>query len=70
MTVTTYWKDLLSLLFMGFIVAFFIFYPIRWIYVWSTTIKILFHGIYNTTKNTIKDEVIFYRCFFLIQFDI
>ena len=48
--VTAYWKHLLSFLLLGSIVAFlffiqlccfFVFYPIRKIYIWSTTIRIL-----------------------------
>ena len=48
--VTAYWKHLLSFLLLGSIVAFlffiqlccfFVFYPVRKIYMWSTTIRIL-----------------------------
>ena len=40
--VRAYWKHLLYFLLIGFIVAFFVFYPIRRIYIWSTTTWIYF----------------------------
>ena len=41
LTVTAYWKHL-SFLLIGISVAFFVFYQIRRIYIWSTTIRIYF----------------------------
>ena len=41
-TFTTYWRHLLSFLFIGFIVTYFFFYLIKRIYIWSTLFKTYF----------------------------
>ena len=41
-TITAYWKHSLPFLLIEFIVVFFVFYPIRRTYVWSTTTWIYF----------------------------
>ena len=63
-TIATYWKHLLSFLLMVFIAAFLICYPIRGIYIWSTTIKIYLMVFIIQQINKVKDEIItFHRCF-------
>ena len=41
-SVVVYWEHLLSLLLMRFIATFFVFYPIKRIYVWSTKDRIYY----------------------------
>ena len=84
-TVTVYRKHLLSFLLIGFIVAFFVFYLIRRIYIWSTTFGNLFYDIYNTiTEHNQRqthylssillgyssvDSVLFYHHYFCIEYN-
>ena len=57
------WKYLLSFLLIGFLVSS-VLYPIKRIYILSTTFKIYFMIFLLQQINTIKDEIFtFHRCF-------
>ena len=53
-TVTAYWKHFLSFLLM---VCFFVFYPIKKIYIWYTTIRIYFMTFILQYMNLIEDKL-------------
>ena len=48
--VIAYWKYLLSFSFIGFIVAFFVFYPIWRIFIWSTSFKNFLLHLWTQSK--------------------
>ena len=68
-SVAAYWKHLLLFLLMGFIVTFFIFYPLWRVYIWSTTIRIFLWHLYCNKYTHAKIK--YYLSFmFPIQIDI
>ena len=51
------WKSYLSSLLIGFIIAIFVFHPIRRIYICYSMFQVYFNDIYNRTNELIKDKI-------------
>ena len=66
-TITTHWKHLLLFFIDGIYCCFFVFYPIRRIYIWSSTIQIHFIKFIMQWMNIIEDKLtMFHRFQFIL----